>query len=277
MNLVEIVYLARYSNGLGPVRRFLDSYLAHDAGLPHSLGIICKGFPADLGVEAEVARAGLSPRFFRTSDAGMDIGAYIACARTVTAQFVCFLNSYSEINAHGWLAKLMAPAQQPGVGVSGATGSFESLCSSLVNDMAREWRSLVGSPRTAGARMRLLLHAIRRFPGRPNPHLRTNGFVIRPSLFQTLSLKGPGKDAALQFEGGYASMTRQLRRRGLVSVVVGADGRIFAENDWPESQTFRYLDQSNLLIHDNQTRRYQNANMVERDYLGKLAWGSRFR
>ncbi len=95
---------------------------------------------------------GLPFEAIETDDLSFDLGAYADALRSVGEDHICFLNTNSEINAPFWLAKLLRNLDTPGVGMVGATGSFESL------------------------------HYINRlFPAYPNPHLRTNAFAMRRS------------------------------------------------------------------------------------------------
>lgn len=115
---------------------------------------------------------------------------------------------------------------------------------------------------------------INAIPDFPNPHLRTNGFAIERQLFldlvpQTISTKG----ASYFFESGPDSLTAQLRRRQRAVVVVGRDGIVYDIEAWPRSGTFRLGDQSNLLIHDNQTRAFAAMTQSGKTAFTALAWG----
>jgi len=238
---------------------------------------LCKGYDLDAEVKAELDRLGVRASFEVLPDDGVDIGAYFAGARSVKTEFVCFLNSFSEIVSPNWLDKLMRGLQQPGVGVAGATGSFESAAYAHALGLRRRWRSLIRSRNAIGKAAADLLRLTHQFPWYPNPHLRTNAFVLRTTLFTKLRLAGPDKFAALLFESGYRSMTRQLRAQRLDSVVVGADGGLFEIKAWPTSGTFRAYGQNNLLVQDNQTRRYEQSISAEQSRLGRYAWGKHFR
>src|SRR6266542_2902918 len=102
MSLLAVVHLARRHNGIEPVRTFVDSYVRHDAGIEHELRVICKGFDGTVEVRSEFDRAGRSYDVEKISDDGFDIGAYVSSATRVSTEFVCFLNSHSEIRAPAW-------------------------------------------------------------------------------------------------------------------------------------------------------------------------------
>lgn len=63
---------------------------------------------------------------------------------------------------------------------------------------------------------------------------------------------------------------------GLCAVVVGKDGIGYEVNDWQVSDTFWTPTQSNLLIADNQTRRFDAADSETRSFLENFAWGGVF-
>lgn len=111
-------------------------------------------------------------------------------------------------------------------------------------------------------------------PEFPNPHLRTNGFIIERRLFLNLVPDAiASKTQSYLFESGAESLTAQLLRRGLKVVVVGRDGVNYDIDQWARSRTYRLGDQSNLLIHDNQTRAYENLDSVGKATFAAMAWG----
>lgn len=122
------IYLARAAEGLEPARQFLSSYRRHGAGAEHALIVIYKGWdPA--GLEAARAVFAAEPhRALLMDDEGYDIGSYLRATRLVADEFeyLCFLNTFSQIQADGWLGRLLAAGRAPGVGAAAATGSFES-------------------------------------------------------------------------------------------------------------------------------------------------------
>ena len=173
-----------------------------------------------------------------------------------------------------WLQHLVQPLlEDPQVGVTGATGSCESLRASFSTiPPTRRYRFL------PALRRRLYQHRHRHlwkpFPRFPNPHLRTNGFAIRRRDWLDLvpgSLTG--KWGGWKLESGHYSMTRQMLRRGLQVLVVDRYGQSYQPTEWSHSQTFRSGDQSHLLIADNQTRRFAAASRHERVALMQITWG----
>jgi hypothetical protein len=347
--VIALVYLARAAEGLDPLRRFRDSYAAHPAGIDHNLVVIYKGFRQAGALDA--ARAVFAPlrhAGIELPDAGYDIGAYLGAARRLADDYVCFVNTFTEVAAAGWLGHLHRQAVSPEVGIAGATGSYESLHSSL--ELANKVRWLcndlripydrrlvhyydfvlrVACPtwkrRGSGARIsaaedllarlkawrwryrasRSFVEAARRaspalpvneqferhwsqllrpgrpmadyaqFPPFPNPHVRTNGFMLRRDRLLELGFPTPpSKIAACAFESGAEGLTSRLRRRGLRARVVDRQGRGYDVHEWPGSRTFRLQEQQDLLVRDKQTRAFDAMPPGERYTHRRLTWGS---
>jgi acetyltransferase-like isoleucine patch superfamily enzyme len=266
-----VVHLARAANGVEPFAAFFDSYRRFAAGIEHDLLVVCKGF-ADDRLPAEHARIleGLPHSLRFIPDEGFDLDAYILAAREGEAEFFCFLNSFSVILAEDWLTKLYRQASQPGVGIVGATGSFETLAWDLFKGAEEHTLAvmLAACPH--------LVPIARDFPPFPNPHIRSNAFVCRREHLLAAA-NGPleSKHDAHAFESGRRGLTRRIREQGLAALVVGRDGRAYEEAEWPESRTFRSGNQENLLIEDNQSRHNMLAAPEVRAELWLAAWGDR--
>lgn len=254
---VCVVHLVWAPLGPEPLRRFVRSYRAHPAGRVHELLVVCNGFAGDAAaldaVRAELEGVEHAEQVLDTPV--QDLAAYrLAAERAAGAEALCFLNSHSELLADGWLALLDDALREDGVGIVGATGSFESAFSA--------------APRPLKPLRR------RSFPPFPNPHVRTNAFMLRRAALLALDLSiGRRKNSAHRLESGTRGITRQLLARGLAARVVGRDGRAFAPERWPESGTFRSGRQENLLVADNRTRQFDEAPPARRAELARMAWG----
>jgi hypothetical protein len=244
-----LVYLAWTPYGVGCAERFLASYREHDAGTPHRLLLLLAGPEEDrtpwrrlfASVEHDALEVG----------EGVDLGHYRAAVDRVVAQRYCFLNTVTTVHEDGWLGQLERALLAPEVGMVGATGSYETP------------NAVRPGP------LRRLRPGFERFP---NPHLRTNGFAIERTLLTDLDWPAKlTRTEAVLLEGGSASLTRQVRERGLQTLVVGRNGAYPPER-WRESATFRSGGQSKLLLSDNRTRHYAEAGPLVRRGLAWLAW-----
>jgi rhamnosyltransferase len=293
---LAVVHLVRESNGLAPFRRLLESYRAHTAGIPHDLVILYKGFRGLRGIrEHEALLADLPHRWERVSDRGFDVHAYFEMVRKLDYDYFCFLNSYSRILDRDWLAKLYRWASLKGVGVAGATASYQSFSSSAaerehflrgMNWHARlRWRlghvfedmqaRLVAQRGFAWLLGRVgLWDPAQYFPLFPNYHIRTNAFLASREALARVKI-GPVffKLSAFMLESGYDSVTNQLMRLGLRPILVGRDGRGYEKEDWSAANVFRQGNQENLLVADNQTEIYETGIVEKRAELSRLTWG----
>jgi hypothetical protein len=271
-----LLYLAWIPLGLEPFKRFLSSYLSHDQGISHKFLIGFKGHSSDLQLtEYQSLVRNIPHEEIIIPDSGFDIESYHLSASQQDSEFICFLNSNSEILTHGWLAIMLHHLSQSGVGLVGASGNLISWYTNVVTDWEQLKTHTVYRGPAGVIRLQLrraLYRAI--FPPFPNPHLRTNAFLISRRLF--LSFRHwPrfGKLDAYRFESGRTGMTRQIQDRGLGVRVIGKDGRGYPPEEWAESRTFWQESQENLLVADNQTRRYTAADEATRRRLTRNAWG----
>jgi hypothetical protein len=124
---IGVIYLCRFAEGECPVRAFVDSYRARPAGVAHDLHVIFKGFSDRSSRAAVRALFGELPvHAIESEDKGYDIGSYFAAARVVVNRRVIFFNTFSELLVDNWLKKFDDALSLPGVGLVGATGSWQS-------------------------------------------------------------------------------------------------------------------------------------------------------
>lgn len=269
------MYLAHAASGLASFRTFVESYHRHPAGVEHGLLVVYKGFGESRDEHRQLL-AGLSHREIDVPDRGYDVGSYREASRALESPYVCFLNSASEILSPNWLRMLFDHATRSEVGAAGATGSWESFLTNYEQSSRPPRDAFVLERWTRYVKRWLKLRRYRAdfFPA-PNPHLRTNAFVIERTRWLSLA---PGRLASKEdlwrFESGKQSMTRQLLAQGLEVMVVGRDGVAYPKTQWPASSTFRGGDQRNLLVADNRTRQYDEADEAEKRRLASLAWAS---
>jgi hypothetical protein len=316
-----VVYLVWGPLGSRPLADFLAAYREHVPGVGHELIVVFNGVAreSERGPGAATRAAllaeleGVEHRLLELERPVLDLAAYLEAAKRLEHDQLCFLNSYSEPLLDGWLALLAAPAEELGVGMVGATGSWASQSSHarytlglggpyarVHDDRERVKRlfapsremAVTGSPtagedaagedtgegRTAAAPpKRHPLRAallIARQPRFPAPHLRTNAFLLERELLLRVE---PGtlhdKAGAYLLESGRRSLTRQIERRGLRVLVAGRDGASYGPREWPSSRTFWQGSQENLIVADNQTRSYERGDLGVRRALSAHAWG----
>jgi hypothetical protein len=249
-----LVHLVWAPLGPSPLASFLESYRRHPAGVTHQLLVVFNGFRAgtDLGPWRELL-AGVEHEELALESRLLDLAAYRESAARVPAERYCFLNSYSVVLASGWLGHLERHVRSAGVGLVGVAGSLESLYTHAPFFLRRRRRD---------------------FPPFPNPHIRSNGFMLERELLLSLDWTGPRRKLdAWRLESGKRSITRQVLERGLQALVVGRDGAAYSPEHWRESATFRVGDQPNLLIADNRTRQWEGYSAAKRRRYAEMTWG----
>src|SRR5262249_51059598 len=128
----------------------------------------------------------LSHRQFFVPDRGVDIGSYYRSARAFEYKYFCFLNSFSVILDGNWLAKMYPHRTREGVGLVGATGSYQTWHPGGDALPAFPWRPMFGLLRRFRFRRlvgeyrerKQLAYRRHHFGPFPNPHIRTNAFLI---------------------------------------------------------------------------------------------------
>jgi hypothetical protein len=131
--VIAVVHLVWGPLGTGPLREFLASYRHRPAGAEHELIVLLNNVPDPLPAEFEAALAPVEHRLLRTPEPVQDLAAYAHAAERLGHERLCFLNSYSTILAPDWLVKLDRALDQPRAGLVGATGSWASLHSAVLN------------------------------------------------------------------------------------------------------------------------------------------------
>lgn len=289
MKKICVVHLVRAQNGIAPCMRFLESYKQNPGGVEHDLLIVFKGFshPQD-AAEYQELLASFRHATLYISDEGFDITAYFTAAKRYWEQYhyFCFLNSFSVIHDREWLSKLYEQISRPGIGLVGATGSWQShrgsgilwflmaMSVAAIRDFRLHsnkpvWTKLALSART-GWQFGLYLRGYIQFP---NYHLRTNAFMISSELMKKIKFQEiKSKTDTYSFESGIFGLTQQILKMGKAPLVVGKDGIGYEKERWNESMTFWQSEQENLLVSDNQTRDYQCGTTERRKYLSNAAW-----
>jgi len=297
-----LVHLVRETNGIEPFARFVRSYREHEVGAEHDLVLLYKGFAGSEAVSAHrelMDGLRFEERFI--SDHGFDVDAYQRVGTQLARSRYCFVNSYSQVLADGWLAGLDNALRAPDVGLAGASGSWASIFSyvfyelrlpSAYSEVFPDYRqtrermrrvseqadpSLAQRSRGPAWAVKGAWSVVERtvgFERYPAQHVRTNAFAVRREVLARLRVPGVRRKAqAYRLESGRASLTNQVQRMGLRTVVTGRDGVIYEPAEWPQSETLWQGTQANLLVSDNQTDKYAHGDAATRELLSRYAWG----
>jgi hypothetical protein len=276
----------RAKNGLEPFRSFLDSYRAHTAGLTHDLLIVFKGFRSSgQMLEYQKLLETIPHGHLLVSDFGYDIRAYALAVKASKYNYYCFLNSFSIILHDNWLLKMFLLVSQDGVGLVGATGSYESPYSNAIKIFGMDDEVRLSGPKITVYEFircinkRVVNNLIQQvfkwiFDPFPNYHIRTNAFMVSGNVMRFIKVPTIiTKLDAQRFECGKRSLTKQVLGMGKKALVVGKDGVGYETDSWYTSRTFKSSCQENLLVADNQTRHFAALDFRQKSILKFRAWG----
>lgn len=266
--------------GIGFFKRFIASYKLNDAGRPHDLVFLFNGLNNISEIDPYVVYAKKMQLKFDVlvyEGTCQDISAYHWAAKKLDNKYLFILNSYSQILYSNWLSFCFKRFENTKIGLVGATASYQSYLSSVFNN--NNWNWEFNKPvKENFIKYKLLIKAATLwrlyFKPFPNPHIRTNAFMIDRQLF--LSIKFPiikKKLDAYRFESGRNSLTAQLIKKGYVLLLINKDGNAFEINEWPKTNLFWQGLQENLLISDNQTEMFAQSIKSKKRMLSFLAWG----
>lgn len=302
MKEICVVHLVRAHNGIEPFRRFLKSYRENPSGIEHDLLIVFKGFDPQQDIEKyRVLLPSSQCLTFEVSDEGFDITVYFSVIKHYSEKyhFFCFLNSYSVILDHDWLKKFHQNVFNPGVGLVGATGSWNSNRTNAFTWFLNRAKTIQGlmlkkrqlfsgttiqiGPNEESSNWNKIIHIIEDvwinflliiyFDPFPNYHIRTNAFIISGELMKTLQCPSMNtKMDAYRFESGRKGLTKQILKMNKKVCVVGKDGACYEKEEWDRSNTFWQSEQENLLVADNQTIDYQYGSLERCRELFSITW-----
>lgn len=114
------------------------------------------------------------------------------------------------------------------------------------------------------------------YPNFPNPHIRSNVFMLRREDMVAMPLKTEGdlKLAGCDFESGADGLSARMLKRGERLLLVGANGIAYDVDKWPTAGCFRSDNQRNLLASDNQTKTFNELSDLEKQTQSTMAWGA---
>jgi hypothetical protein len=165
-----------------------------------------------------------------------DIAKYFRVAESVRHEHLLFMNTETYIKEDNWLDKMMSHSA---MGLVGAFGSWE--CCPNGNTTF------------------------------PNPHIRTNCFLVSRELFLAYPTRPVTKNQCYDFESGPRSFTRFVQGQKWAGVSL-VDQPWVVSGSWNKAG-FRVGNQEGLLFSDRQSRHYDGASPEERARLAELAWG----
>ncbi|PWJ60398.1 hypothetical protein CLV98_101582 [Dyadobacter jejuensis] len=292
-----IVFLMWVPYGIEHLVEFVHSYETYPPNVDHQLYILFNG-TLDNNIEPYCQFLKSRNIEYKTSflESGQDIYAYRHIAKQIKSKYLLFLNTYSRILAANWGKFFLSAIKQPNVGLVGATGSWQSRTSNGFKRMAyflspeqvaknhvlnyskktiQIGKFSIGiSPRLSliGALIKSILD-FSDFPRFPNPHLRTNAFIVEREFWLEMKINGlKSKKDAYRMESGKNSFTAQTIQKNKKVLVIDKKGTTYEYTEWNKSHTLWQFKQENLLISDNFTRLFEHGTENEQRIMTSTIW-----
>ncbi|HYJ38746.1 MAG TPA: hypothetical protein VEV87_09020, partial [Chitinophagaceae bacterium] len=244
-NIVSVVHLIWLHLGTGLFNNFISTYCKYNSGYPHELVLLFNGVSETEEIFEYIRIVEGKKIPYRTLvhyGNCQDLDAYFWAADQLKSTWLLFLNSYSEILAEDWLVKYLSPTSSREVGMVGATGSWQSYYRTVFINNKWKWerkQTFKENIRKFKLMIKALLYWRFLFPDFPNPHIRTNAFMIRRALMVSMKRRRlKNKLDAYAIESGYNNLTAQVFRKGMEAVVICKSGKSFKKSEWAGSKVF---------------------------------------
>lgn len=276
---VAVVYLIGPPYSFENYKRFIESYIGYSSGFGHKLVLLFNNLPdrhdANLFIKDISKIENLQFEVFHSKSL-QDISAYRWIAQELKESHILFFNSHAEILFENWLIKFVNVFKSSTPGMVGATGTWQSHYSLVFQKNRWIWEK-GKTIKENFDKYKLMIKAFFLwqiyFKPFPNPHLRTNAFMVDKKIFCSLKFNAlTNKMLAYRMESGRNGFASQLAKKGLSIVMLGKNGEYYNMPEWPQSKIYYANNQENLLIGDNHTRLYANANDALRRQLSYLVW-----
>jgi len=282
---ITVLYLSYIPYGKNHLKAFIDSYQKYNSGAPHNLTILFNGFSSESEANEFIVlinKSRLICNILFTKEK-LDITSYFDAASKLNSEYVLFLNTYSVLLTENWCKIYLENILKTNVGVVGSTGALGDF--SHDDDYYLRLKNFLKFKFSIVDIKKMVYYRFNYYP-KVSPHIRTNAFMIKRELFLSLKYKkirpfylnyfkalNKSKLTSLCFEHGNFCLTNQLLSKGLKPIIVGKNGIGYELNQWKDSNSFWINKQENLIVSDNQTKKFDNADLENQKFMTYSAWG----
>ena len=267
MTNVLVAYLISVYDDRQNLVNFIKHYKKYKSGCSHDLLICFKNFNSDDDIfNIKELNDVKVIKFIDNNDFNdYDWGSYLRIAKEYNEKKILFMNCHSYPLINNWLNIFVQYYKENTL--IGSSGSYES----QVNISFSKLLNI--------NYIKSIIFAVSNFvdfPLFPNPHIRSNCFMISSKNFQSLKLTKKykyKKKATWINESGRYGMSNQLKKKKINLFVVNSDGKLFDYFDWKNSETYATGKQSKLIISDKYSRIYNETNDEKKKLIRKNVWG----
>ena len=268
MTNILVAYLISVYDDRRNLIDFIQHYKKYKSGCSHELLICFKNFKSNDEIfKSEELRDLKFIKYLDNNDFNdYDWGSYLRIAKLYNEKKILFMNCHSYPIIDNWLNIFVKNYNQNTL--IGSSGSYES----QVNTSFSKLLNLNF--------LKSIIYAVSNFldfPLFPNPHIRSNCFMISSKDFQSLKLTKKykyKKKATWINESGRSGMSNQLKRKKFDLIVVNSEGKVFKSFEWKKSETYSLKEQTKLIISDKFSRIYSNSDDYKKKLIRKNVWGT---
>jgi hypothetical protein len=266
MNNIIVVYLISTYDDKQNLKKFINNYLEFSAGSDHELIICFKNFMSnDIIFKTPELNQIKYTKYIDNNDFNdYDWGSYQRISKYYINKIIFFMNCHSRPLVKNWLKLFEINYSKNSL--LGSGGSFESMVNSAIkgNHTESKFKSIIYT-----------ISNFLDFPLFPNPHIRSNCFMISAKDFLELKLNNANKfnkKGTWINESGRNGMTNQLKKKKFNIYVINSDGKKFEERDWHLSETYALKNQSKLIISDKFSSIYSKLSIKEKKNFQNCIW-----
>lgn len=267
MKNLLVVYLISIYDKREYLKNFLEHYKNFKSGEEHKLLICFKNFENnDTIFECKKLQSVNYIKYLDNNDFNdFDWGSYRRISKIYKDEVIFFMNCHSYPLKNNWLSCFVKNYEDNSI--LGPAGSLESMVNSALKGIhvKNKFKSYFYA-------LSNFIH----FPLFPNPHIRSNCFMISSKNFLSLKLNTKYKYKKIGTwinESGRKGMTNYFKKKKFKIYVINSDGKKFEKNNWILSQTYACGNQSKLIISDKFSRLYDKAEYKEKEKIKKYVWG----
>jgi len=267
MKDILVVYLISTYDKREYLVDFLNHYINFKSGAKHELLICFKNFKTDDKIfkYKKLKLVNYIKYLDNNNFNDFDWGSYKRIAKKYKDKIIFFMNCHSYPIKNKWLSYFVNNYEENTL--LGPAGSFESMVNSSLNGVHTK------------NKFKSYLYALSNFlyfPLFPNPHIRSNCFMISSKNFLNLNLNIKFKNKKIGTwinESGRKGMTNFFKKKKFKFFVINSDGKKFEDTEWSLSQTYACDNQSKLIISDKFSRNFEKAELKEKEKIKKYVWG----
>ncbi|WP_440910901.1 hypothetical protein [Candidatus Pelagibacter sp.] len=266
MNNLAVLYLISVYDDRNNLKKFINNYLKFDSGVNHELIICFKNFDQDDDIFTipELTKIEFTKVIDNKNYNDYDWGSYYRFAKEYSNKVIFFMNCHSRPIVNNWLKFFCDNYNNRSL--LGPAGSFESMVNSALKGLhtKNNFKSIIYT-----------ISNFFDFPLFPNPHIRSNCFMISAENFLKLNFNQKykyKKKGTWINESGRNGMTNQLKKKKFNIFIVNSDGKKFYENEWHLSKTYALEDQSKLIIEDKFSKIFSRMENEQKIKFQKLVW-----